>query len=107
MPASRCAFLLPDASGQISGYLFSQENRIGPWVMPDRADAEELLQAALSLQFPGPISVAVPGENAGASALLQRYGFESVRVNRHMGRGPGTPTGQREKVFGQTSLTLG
>jgi ribosomal protein S18 acetylase RimI-like enzyme len=101
------AFQLLEGSGQISGYLFAQENRIGPWVMPDKAGAEELLQAALSLQFPGPISVAVPGENAGASALLQRYGFESVRVNRHMGRGPGAPTGQREKVFGQTSLTLG
>jgi predicted N-acetyltransferase YhbS len=101
------AFLSPGGSGQISGYLFAQENRIGPWVMPDGADAEELLQAALSLQFPGPVTVAVPGENKGAATLLQRYGFESSRVNRHMGRGPGAPTGQREKVFGQTSLSLG
>jgi ribosomal protein S18 acetylase RimI-like enzyme len=101
------AFLLPDGSGQINGYLFAQENRIGPWVMQDGRDAEELLKAALSLPFPGPISVAVPEENARAIALLQRYGFESIRVNRHMGKGPGTPTGEREKVFGQTSLSLG
>jgi ribosomal protein S18 acetylase RimI-like enzyme len=101
------AFLLPDGSGQVNGYLFAQENRIGPWVMQDGREAEELLQAALSLPFPGPISVAVPGENEGAVSLLQRYGFIPGRVNRHMGRGSGAPTDQREKVFGQASLSLG
>jgi predicted N-acetyltransferase YhbS len=101
------AFFLPDANGQVNGYLFAQENRIGPWVMQDGSEAEELLQAALSLPFSGPISVAAPGENAEAIALLQHYGFKFGRANRHMGKGHVAPTGQREKVFGQASLSLG
>jgi GNAT superfamily N-acetyltransferase len=101
------AFLFPDRSGQINGYLFAQANRLGPWVMQTGEDAEELLQAALSLPYAGPISVAVPEENAGAFPLLKRYGFEPIRVNRHMGRGSGAPAGERGKIFGQTSLSLG
>ena len=101
------AFFLPDASGQINGYLFTHGNRIGPWVMQNGDDAEELLQAALSLPFTGPISVTVPGTNIQAISLLQRYGFEKIRVNRHMARGHGAPVGQRGKIYSQTSLSLG
>jgi predicted N-acetyltransferase YhbS len=101
------AFLLPDDVGQITGYLFARENRIGPWVCYKEEDAEVLLQAALSLPFTAPVSVAVPGENLHARVLLQRYGFELVRINRHMGRGCGAPAGQRGKIYGQTSLSLG
>jgi ribosomal protein S18 acetylase RimI-like enzyme len=100
------AFLLPGESGKINGYLFAQENRIGPWVMKD-GDAEELLQAALSRPFRDAISLAVPEENTEAIALLRRYGFKSIRVNRHMGRGSGALPGVREQIFGQTSLSLG
>jgi GNAT superfamily N-acetyltransferase len=102
------AFQSLDGNGQdINGYLFAQQNRIGPWVMQDGDAAEGLLQAALSLPFSGPISVAVPGENTPAVALLQHYGFKPGRVNRHMGKGPGMLPGQREQVFAQTSLSLG
>jgi GNAT superfamily N-acetyltransferase len=101
------AFLLRDIQGRIGGYLFAQEKRIGPWVMEDAAGGELLLRAALSLPFRRPVSAVVPGENPEAIALLQRYGFELVRVNRHMMRGSIGPVGRREKVYTQASLSLG
>ncbi len=101
------AFLLPGAAGQFAGYLFAPENRIGPWVMQEEADAEEMLIAALSLPFPGPVSLAVPEENRAAGELLLRYGFVPVRGNLHMGRGAGVPPGLREKIFAQASLSIG
>jgi hypothetical protein len=51
--------------------------------------------------------VIVPGENTDAAELLQHYGFEKVRVLRHMVRGSKKLTGQRENVYGQTSPSLG
>jgi ribosomal protein S18 acetylase RimI-like enzyme len=101
------AFLLPEAPGIIAGHVFAQENRIGPWVMQDDTQAELLLQAALSLPFPGPVTLAVPGENTKAIQLLRRHGFKSVRINRHMGRGLGKPGGNRGMVYAQSSLSLG
>lgn len=101
------AFLLVDDQGHLKGYLIVQEKRIGPWVMEDPSGAELLLRAALSLPFRGPVSVVVPGENSGAIALLHKYGFEIARVNRHMMRVSDVPVGQREKIFAQTSLSLG
>ena len=101
------AFLQQNAEGQIHGYLFAQEKRIGPWVMAGDADPEPLLQAALSLPFPGPVSIIVPAENRDAISLLQRHGFETVRVNRHMSYGSPVPAGQRRQIFGQTSLSMG
>jgi ribosomal protein S18 acetylase RimI-like enzyme len=101
------AFLLTDRHGRLAGYLIAQEKRIGPWVMENTEDAELLLKAALSLPFHNQVSVVVPSENTDAIALLQRYGFEIVRVNRHMERGSTTPTGQRKKTYAQASLSLG
>lgn len=101
------AFTQRDADGRLMGYLFAQENRIGPWVMLQPCSAEELLQAALALPYEETVTVAVPAGNQEAIKLLQRHGFEQVRANRHMGKGPGEPPGQRQKIYAQTSLALG
>lgn len=101
------AFILKGERGQIYGYLFAQAKRIGPWVMNESGDTEPLLLAALSLPFNGKVSVVTPANNADAVSLLQRYGFQINRVNRHMAYGPGANIGQREKVYGQTSLSFG
>ncbi len=101
------AFMLRSEAGQITGYVFAQESRIGPWVMQRSQDAEALLQAALSLPYAGVVSVVVPEENRADIELLRRYGFETARVNRHMGRGASAPPRQRSKIYGQTSLALG
>jgi ribosomal protein S18 acetylase RimI-like enzyme len=101
------AFLTQDAQKQVTGYLIAQTKRIGPWIMIESNDAEQLLLAALSLPFTGKVSVITPANNTDAVSLLKRYGFEIVRVNRHMAYGPGTFNGQREKVYGQTSLSFG
>jgi hypothetical protein len=100
------AFFSKDTRGQITGYLFMQEGRIGPWVILEPDDEEALLHAALSLDFAG-ISAVVPEINQRALELLRRYDFEIVRMNRHMARGSATTIGQRDKVYTQTSLSLG
>jgi GNAT superfamily N-acetyltransferase len=101
------AFIKRDESGRPSGYLFAQKNRIGPWVMHQSSNAEELLQAALAIPYDETISVTVPAGNRDALELLQRYHFETVRANQHMGRGAGGPPGQRQKIYSQTSLAVG
>jgi ribosomal protein S18 acetylase RimI-like enzyme len=101
------AFISQDEQKQVNGYLFAQAKRIGPWIMNKSSDAELLLLAALSLSFDGNVSVITPANNAEAVSLLKRYGFQIVRVNRHMAYGPGVFNGQREKVYGQTSLSFG
>lgn len=102
------AFFLKDEPGNTKGYLIAQEKSIGPWVSQSKADAELLLKAALSLSFSnGPLTVIVPDENSEATALLQYYGFEKVRMLRHMVRGSKKPAGQRKNVYGQTSPSLG
>jgi ribosomal protein S18 acetylase RimI-like enzyme len=101
------AFLQRDADGKIMGYLFTQPNRIGPWVMLQPGQAEGLLQAALTLMHDETVSVTVPAGNQEAKELLHDYGFDHLRTNRHMGRGVGGPPGQRQKVFSQTSLAIG
>jgi len=101
------AFMVREERNEVAGYLFAQPNRIGPWVAQRSQDAEVLLQAALSLPYDNPVSVVVPEVNQCAVALLTRYGFESVRTNRHMGRGASTSSRQRENIYGQTSLGMG
>ena len=102
------SFFLKDGQGKINGYLIAQEKNIGSWVSKTTADAELLLKAALSLPFSnGAISVIVPSENTEAGALLSHFGFERVRVLRHMVRGSKTPAGQRANVYGQASPSLG
>ena len=101
------AFQTMNEQGQVSGYLIAQAKRIGPWIMNESSDAERLLLAALSLPFDGNVSVITPANNDDAVSLLKRYGFQIARVNRHMAYGRGVTNGQREKVYGQTSLSFG
>ena len=101
------AFLQRDAAGQLAGYLFAQNLRIGPWVVFQPQAAEALLQAALGLPFEEPLSVHVPSGNRVELELLQRYGFELVRSNLHMWRGVSGSPGQRQKIYAQTSLAVG
>ncbi len=100
------AFKSKDVQGRVTGYLFAQEKRIGPWVMLE-PDDESLLQSALSLDFSDVISVIVPETSLRALKLLHQHGFEIVRTNRHMARGSTASIGQRDKVYAQTSLSLG
>lgn len=101
------AFIQRDEEGKLVGYIFAQSNRIGPWVMFQSRGAEELLQAALTLPYEETVSVIVPSLNREAIELLQRYGFERVRTNRHMARGSQKASGQRRKIYAQTSLAVG
>ncbi|CAG0969911.1 hypothetical protein ANAEL_01121 [Anaerolineales bacterium] len=101
------AFFSQDSHGRVMGYLFVQAGRIGPWVMVEPGDGEVLLRAALSFDFEGMASAVVPETTPEALGLLQRYGFEVLRTNRHMARGSIKVLGQREKVYAQTSLSLG
>lgn len=101
------AFLQRDAAGQLAGYLFAQNLRIGPWVMLGPQSAEALLQAALGLSFEEPLSLHVPSGNGAVLELLQRHGFEPVRYDLHMGHGVNGPPGQRQKIFAQTNLAVG
>jgi GNAT superfamily N-acetyltransferase len=101
------AFKSLDAQERLTGYLFTAERRIGPWVMLEPDSAEALLQAALSLEYSESLSVVVPETSSLVLTLLQKYGFEQTRINRHMSRGTASAASQRAKVFAQTSLSVG
>ncbi len=101
------AFISLNEQEQFNGYLIAQAKRIGPWIMNEGSDAERLLLAALSLPFDGKVSVITPANNVEAVTLLRRYGFQVVRVNRHMAYRSNVTIGQREKVYAQTSLSFG
>jgi ribosomal protein S18 acetylase RimI-like enzyme len=75
--------------------------------MRQNKNAEALLQAALTLPYAETLSLAVPAVNQEAIDLIKGHGFEQVRANRHMGRGPGEPPDQRKNIYAQTSLALG
>ncbi len=101
------AFMMLDEHGHVTGYIFAQRSRIGPWLAQNPRDAERLFQTALSLPYESTVSVVVPQVNAPAIELLKRYGFERARTNRRMARGSTAPRDQRTKIYAQTSLALG
>jgi predicted N-acetyltransferase YhbS len=101
------AFLHRDENGQITGYVFAQMNRIGPWVTFTPGQEEALLKAALTLAYENPVTVCVPAVNLDAAGLLQRYGFEQIRSGRHMVKGKGVVPGDRTKIYAQTSMGAG
>ena len=78
-----------------------------PWVVKCSQDAEVLLQAALSLPYARTVSVVVPEENRAVVELLSRHGFETVRVNRHMGRGATSPAQQNLRTNGSRAWLSG
>ena len=100
-------FAVYDEAQSMTGYLFAQTRRLGPWAARSAGDAEALLQAALTLTYQGvPLAIA-PKTNAAASDLLERYGFRHVATNRHMQRGLSTIPGRRTAIYGQTSFAVG
>ncbi|MBA4385452.1 MAG: hypothetical protein C0410_12010 [Anaerolinea sp.] len=101
------AFLRRGADGRITGFIFAQPNRIGPWVMSEPEGAEALLQAALTLTYENPVTVCVPSVNHDAVDLLHANGFEKLRAGRHMAKGRDVVPGVRAKVFAQTSMGAG
>jgi len=101
------AFVARDASGAVTGYLFSQANTIGPWAARTAEDAEVLLAAALRLSFESGPRALVPGSNADAALLLMRYGFSPRRTLRHMRLGGAGPVGERALLYGLASFAIG
>ena len=101
------AFAVFNSSGNMTGYLFAQAQRLGPWAADSPAEAEALLQAALTLSYQDvPLAIA-PETNTQASDLLGRYGFRLTLPNRHMQRGLSTTPGRRTAIYGQTSFAVG
>jgi predicted N-acetyltransferase YhbS len=98
--------LIRDEEGRISGYLFIQGAKLGPWVSTNPQDSESLLQAALSWDLSGPPFTIVPDGNRAAAVLLGRYGFKPVRTIRFMVRGA-VPVYRRDFVYGQYSFAIG
>ncbi len=100
-------FAVYDESRSMTGYLFSQTRRLGPWAARSPQDAEALLQAALTLTYQGPPLAIAPQTNTAALDLLERYGFRHVLTNRHMQRGMSVIPGRRTAIYGQTSFAVG
>lgn len=101
------AFVARDEAGQVTGYLFAQPRRLGPWVAKRPQDAEMLLQAAMTLPFEAAPIVIAPEMNAAAIELLEHSGFQFMRSCRHMRRGGSNMPSRRALIYGQTSFALG
>ena len=101
------AFVTRDAAGRVSGYLFAQTRRIGPWAARRPQGAQTLLQAALSLTYEGAPAAIAPRMNSAAKEMLEQVGFQFVRTARHMRRGGSRLINQRDLIYGQTSFGLG
>jgi len=101
------AFLVRTPDGEIDGYLFAQEKKLGPWVARTPRTAEILLRAGLSLPFENGTAVLAPDCNPDALALLERNGFSLWDAIRHMRRGGSRLPGVRAQIYGQASYAVG
>ena len=101
------AFVSVDGQGEVSGYLFAQAQRIGPWLATQSEDAEALLAAALDLEFRTPPEITAPQSNAAARPMLERHGFLYKRSTRHMRRGGQGLLAKRTSIYGYASFALG
>lgn len=101
------AYIAWDSKAQPSGFLFAQQQKIGPWVAGNQGAAEALLATALELSFEKAPRVILPDANASGQELLMKAGFRNIDSHKHMRRaGPNHP-GQRSQIYGQTSFALG
>lgn len=100
------AFLTQD-KGSVTGYLFAQAERIGPWVASNPDDAEALLAAAITLPYEQSPSVRAPSQNPFSALLLQHHGFIEQRNLRHMYRGPGPAQQDRARIYSEASFGIG
>jgi predicted N-acetyltransferase YhbS len=101
------AFAVRSDAGELSGYVFAQARRLGPWVARHPRDAEMLLRAALSVSYTAAPTVLAPKVNSAATALLERSGFQTARFTRHMRLGGSHHPIQRELIYGLASFALG
>jgi ribosomal protein S18 acetylase RimI-like enzyme len=101
------AFVLHDPGGAVSGYLFAQDDKLGPWAAATPTAAEALLGAALTLDYAAGPYVLATSSNTQAAALLRRYGFSATRALRHMRLGGEQPPGQLACMYGRASFAIG
>ena len=93
-------------SGRITGFLFTQPDKLGPWVAATPTEAGQLLHHALTLPFSTGPNVLVPGANGDAGALLRQTGFVKRRSLQHMRLGGDHPR-PRPQTYGLASFALG
>jgi hypothetical protein len=101
------AFFSHDQSGQVSGYIFAQSQKIGPWAANTPEDALALVARAVRLRYEGAPRVITPAENTEAVRLLTRLGFVQKQPHLHMCKGGSDLPGRREVLYGQTSYGVG
>jgi len=104
---TQSAWLVHTDEGAVSGYLFAKGRRLGPWVASRPADADALLQAALTARLPGIPTLVAPASNRQSHGLLLRYGFRRLSACRHMRRGRPPLAERRDLVYAQTSFAIG
>ncbi len=93
------AFVVRDEKSQVSGYVFAQARRLGPWAARRAEDAEILFRAALTLSFEQPPTVVMPALNRSGTQLLEAHGFTLERAMLHMRLGGNAPVGQRALLY--------
>ena len=101
------SFVAENAAGQLVGFVFSQQKRIGPMVAVNPQAAEALIQAALSVPLEGRVAFIAPVINPYAHELVLKYGFEHLRTMPHMRYGGTQHPGQRELIYGLMSFAIG
>ncbi len=101
------SFVAENAAGQLVGFVFSQQKRIGPMVAVNPQAAEALIQAALSVPIEGRVAFIAPVINPYAHELVLKYGFEHLRTMPHMRYGGTQHPGQRELIYGLMSFAIG
>src|SRR5512146_2007429 len=101
------AIVIRDEENQISGYLFAQARRLGPWAARRIEDAETMLRAALTLSFDQLPDVVVPGRNEAGMRLLEPFGFTSDRSMLHLRLGGAPPIGRRSQLYGLATPGIG
>ncbi len=101
------AFLARSHSGEILGYLFAQQQKIGPWAALSKEGSQALLNRALSLSFEKIPTVVLPDQNINTVTLLEECGFSYQKSHLHMRRGGNSHPGHRDQINGQASFALG
>lgn len=100
-------FVKRGRSNQLEGYLFARDAKLGPWVAVDTSVAEELLSAALAIDWDKGPFVLVPRSNEHCRKLLSDHGFVERRRLRHMRRGGNAPPGKPMQLYAQASFAHG
>jgi predicted N-acetyltransferase YhbS len=101
------AFVARNQRGEVEGYIYAQNQSVGPWMAHSVEVAEALLRRALALPFTGAeLSVNISPENTEGCNLLEHYGFQQQRVLSHMCWGEAVAR-DLSKIYGQASFALG